>query len=144
MFSAQGGFWGCRCGVEAEISGVRCVVQFANSGDGGVRIASWRGCQKMTTKIGNEDPFDEVERGIDWLERLENMRARQDRESAILETVEYVEMLRKVIKNLSADATAESLSTVHGQEIADFIAVIGEPGTKDPWEEILKPALLER
>ena len=98
----------------------------------------------MTTKIGNEDPFDEVERGIDWLERLENMRARQDRESAILETVEYVEMLRKVIKNLSADATAESISMVHGQETADFIAVIGEPGTKDPWEAILKPALLER
>ena len=134
----------CRCGVEAEISGVGCVVQFANSGDGRRANRKLEGCRDMTTKIGNEDPFDEVERGIDWLERLENMRARQDRESAILETVEYVEMLRKVIKNLSADATAESLSTVHGQEIADFIAVIGEPGTKDPWEEILKPALLER
>ena len=28
----------------------------------------------MTTILGNEDPFEEVERGIDWLERLENIR----------------------------------------------------------------------
>ena len=37
----------------------------------------------MTTILGNEDPFEEVERGIDWLERLENIRERQDREAAM-------------------------------------------------------------
>ena len=55
----------------------------------------------MTTILGNEDPFEEVERGIDWLERLENIRERQDREAAMRETVEYVEMLRGVLMELS-------------------------------------------
>ena len=37
-------------------------------GFGGVQTASGR-TSKMTTILGNEDPFEEVERGIDWLER---------------------------------------------------------------------------
>ena len=70
----------------------------------------------MTTILGNEDPFEEVERGIDWLERLENIRERQDREAAMRETVEYVEMLRGVLMELSGGASLESVA---GESIAD-------------------------
>ena len=98
----------------------------------------------MTTSIGNEDPFEEVERGIEWLERLENMKARQDREGAIQETVEYVEVLREVISILSGDAEAEWIAMRYGRGIADVIDGVRGDETKDPWEEYLKPALLNR
>ena len=97
----------------------------------------------MTTILGNEDPFEEVERGIDWLERLENIRARQDRDAAILETVGYVNRLREAITALSGDANLEGIAELHGQEIADLIRDIGDGGSDDPWIEYLQPTLLE-
>ena len=98
----------------------------------------------MTTILGNEDPFEEVERGIDWLERLENIRERQDREAAMWETVEYVEMLRGVLMELSGAATLESIADRHGKEVADLIEGIRGDGEKDPWVEYLRPTLIER
>ena len=103
----------------------------------------------MTTILGNEDPFEEVERGIDWLERLENIRERQDREAAMRETVEYVEMLRGVLMELSGGASlesvaGESIAERHGNEVADLIEGIRGDGEKDPWVEYLRPTLVER
>lgn len=98
----------------------------------------------MTTSIGNEDPFEEVERGIEWLEQLESMKARHDREGAIEETIEYVDALREVISILSGDAEAEWIEKRYGRGIAGVIDGIRDGGTKDPWEEYLKPALLDR
>ena len=98
----------------------------------------------MTTILGNEDPFEEVERGIDWLERLENIRERQDREAAIRQTVEYVEMLREAIAALSDDANLERIAELHGQEIADLIRDIRDGGSDDPWIQYLRPTLLEQ
>ena len=99
----------------------------------------------MTTMIGNEDPFDEVERGIDWLERLESIKARQDKEAAIRETVEYVNRLRSAIAALSSagdlDIDLQRIAESHGQEIADLIQGIGNGGPDDPWTEYLRPAL---
>ena len=97
----------------------------------------------MTTMLGNEDPFEEVERGIDWLERLENIRARQDRDAAILETVGYVNRLREAIAALSDDANLERIAELHGQEIADLMRDIRDGGSDDPWIEYLRPTLLE-
>ena len=98
----------------------------------------------MTTAIGNEDAFDEVERGIDWLERLENIKARQDREAAIHETVGYVSRLRAAISTLAGDATAEEIAELHGGEIAELVRGIRNGGTDDPWTEYLSPALQEQ
>ena len=103
----------------------------------------------MTTMLGNEDPFEEVERGIDWLERLENIRERQDREAAIRETVEYVEMLRGVLMELSGGASlesvaGESIADCHGNEVSELIESIRGDGEKDPWVAYLKPMLIER
>ena len=98
----------------------------------------------MTTRIDNEDPFDEAERGLDWLERLENMRARQDREEAIQETIEYVDVLREVISILSGDAEAAWIAKRYGPGIAGVIEGVRGEANKDPWVDYLKPALLER
>ena len=103
----------------------------------------------MTTILGNEDPFEEVERGIDWLERLENIRERQDREAAMRETVEYVEMLRGVLMELSGGASlesvaGESIAERHGNEVAALIESIRGDGEKDPWVAYLRPTLVER
>ena len=98
----------------------------------------------MTTILGNEDSFEEVERGIDWLERLENIKERQDREEAMRETVEYVEMLRGVLMELSGGASLESVADRHGKEVAELIESIRGDGEKDPWVAYLKPMLIER
>ena len=98
----------------------------------------------MTTILGNEDPFEEVERGIDWLERLENIRERQDREAAMRETVEYVEMLRGALMELSGSTTLESIADRHGNEVSELIESIRGDGEKDPWVAYLKPTLIER
>ena len=98
----------------------------------------------MTTILGNEDPFEEVERGIDWLERLENIRERQDREAAMRETVEYVEMLRGALMELSGSTTLESIADRHGIEVSELIESIRGDGEKDPWVAYLKPTLNER
>ena len=103
----------------------------------------------MTTILGNEDPFEEVERGIDWLERLENIRGRQDREAAMRETVEYVEMLRGALMELSGGASlesvaGESIADRHGNEVSELIESIRGDGEKDPWVAYLKPTLNER
>lgn len=120
------------------------VIQFANNGDNRLSDSDREGCRDMTTSIGNEDPFEEVERGIEWLERLESMKARQDREGAIQETIEYVNVLREVISILSGDAEAEWIEKRYGRRFADVIDGVRGSGTKDPWEEYLKPALLDR
>jgi len=98
----------------------------------------------MTTAIGNEDAFDEVERGIDWLERLENIKARQDREAALRETVRYVTGLRTAISALVGDATTERIAELHGSEVADIVEGIRTGGSVDPWNEYLRPALQEQ
>ena len=98
----------------------------------------------MTTIVGHEDPFEDVERGIDWLERLENIRARRDREAAIREVVGYVDRLRGALIVLSQDAKPEQIAELHGQEIAGLIAGMRDGGSDDPWDEYLRPALLDQ
>ncbi len=120
------------------------MIQFADNVDKRLSDSNREGCPDMTTSIGNEDPFEDVERGIEWLERLENMKARQDREGSIQETIEYVGMLREVISILSGDAEAEWIEKRYGRGIADVIDGIRGGGSRDPWEEYLKPALLDR
>ena len=97
----------------------------------------------MTTTLSHEDPFDEVERGIDWLERLENIKARQDREAAMRETVEYVNRLRQVITALSSDTPIEQIAERHDEEIAALVESVRKSGEDDPWHKYLKPALME-
>ena len=96
------------------------------------------------TARGSDDDFDKVERGIDWLERLEIIKARQDRDSAIRETVEYVNRLRAAIIALSGDADVDQLAARHGGDVASVVESVRESETTDPWTEYLHPTLIEQ
>ena len=70
------------------------------------------------TARGSEDhdDFERVQQGIDWLERLEVIKARQDRESAIQETVEYVNRLRAAVTALARDADVNQIAAQYGSD----------------------------
>ena len=95
------------------------------------------------TARGSDDDFDRVERGIDWLERLEAIKTRRDRESAVRETVEYVNSLRAAVTALAGDADTDRLADLHGGDVADLVDSLRDTESTDPWTEYLRPALLE-
>ena len=95
------------------------------------------------TARGSDDDFDRVQQGIDWLERLEVIKARQDRESAINETVEYVNRLRAAVTAFAGDTDINDLAARYGSDVAGLVDGIRETGSTDPWTEYLRPSLLE-
>ena len=95
----------------------------------------------ITTQASDDD-FDRVEQGIDWIERLEGIRARQDRESATRETVEYVGRLRAALIALAADASPHEIAARHGGAVAQLVDSIRDNEITDPWTEYLLPSLL--
>ena len=95
------------------------------------------------TARGNDDDFDKVEQGIDWLERLEAIKARRDRESAMTETTKYVNSLRAAIIALAGDADKNQLAAYYGGEVASLVESVRDPETADPWTEYLSPALMD-
>lgn len=95
------------------------------------------------TARGSDDDFDRVQQGIDWLERLEVIKARQDRESAIHESVEYVNRLREALVALAGDADVNDIAGWHGDDVANLVDSIRDNVSTDPWTEYLRPTLLE-
>ena len=94
----------------------------------------------ITTQASDDD-FDSIEQGIDWIERLEAIRARQDRQSATDETVEYVNRLRKAVLALAGEVSAHQLAAAHGSAIAQLVDGIRDNDVTDPWTEYLLPSL---
>lgn len=94
----------------------------------------------LTTQASDDD-FDRVEQEIDWIERLENIRTRQDKDSAFEETVQYVEMLRRAVTALAGDTAPHQLASAHGPEVAQLVDSIRDGEITDPWTEYLLPAL---
>ena len=95
------------------------------------------------TARGSDDDFERVRQGIDWLERLEVIKARQDRESALRESVEYVNRLREALAVLAGDADIDDIAGWHGRDVAILVDGIRDNGSPDPWTEYLRPTLLE-
>lgn len=95
----------------------------------------------ITTQASDDD-FNRVEQGIDWIERLEGIRARQDRESATEETVQYVERLRQAVTALAGDIAPHQLASTHGPEVAYLVDSIRDSEITDPWTEYLLPSLV--
>ena len=52
-----------------------------------------------TTAVG--DPFDDAERGLEWLEKLEALQARSASDRAAYEVAEYVMQLRAAVTALA-------------------------------------------
>ena len=69
-----------------------------------------------TTAVG--DPFDDAERGLEWLEKLEALQARSASDRAAYEVAEYVMRLRAAVTALAGDRTASDLNEAVGPETA--------------------------
>ena len=89
-----------------------------------------------------DDPFDQVERQIDWVEQLENVRVRHESLSASRDVVPYVEALRESIIKLAGRQTYEDLQLLHGKEAADLIDTVRRRDPDDSWNGAIKPGLL--
>ena len=95
----------------------------------------------ITTRASDDD-FDKIEQGIDWIERLESIRARRDQEAATKETIQYVDRLREALTTLTGDMSSHQLASAHGLEVAQLIDSIRDEEMTDPWTEYLLPSLL--
>ncbi len=99
----------------------------------------------MTTAMNpepEEDPFEQVEEQIDWIEQLENVRIRHESLSASREVIPYVEALRESIIKLAGRQTYEDLRLLHGAEVADLVDTVRRRNPDDSWNATIKPALL--
>lgn len=101
----------------------------------------------MTTTMSptpepEDDPFEQAERQIDWIERLENVRVRHESLSASRHVVPYVEALREAMIKLAGRQTYEDLRLLHGAEAAELVDSVRRRDPDDPWHSTIKPALL--
>ena len=94
-----------------------------------------------TTAVG--DPFDDAERGLEWLEKLEALQARSASDRAAIEVAEYVMQLRGAVAALAGERTASELAEAVGAETAQLVEQLRQAGDKDYWNTRVLPALLK-
>ena len=94
------------------------------------------------TAQASEDDFEKVEQQIDWIERLEGIRAQRDKELALRETLSYVDRLRAAVIALAGDTPPAQLAARHGPAVATLVNSLTDPDDVDPWAEYLLPALV--
>ena len=95
----------------------------------------------MSTTNSLDDGFEEAERGLEWLERLEALQARSASDKAAFEVVEYVIKLRTAVTELAGDRTAAELSEAVGWETAQLVYELRQDGDQDYWNTSILPAL---
>ncbi len=97
----------------------------------------------MSVANALDDPFDDAERGLEWLERLEALQSRAASERAAYEVAEYVMLLRNAVTALAGDRTLSELSSTVGRETAELVENLRRAGGRDYWNTRIRPALLE-
>ena len=97
----------------------------------------------MTTTNALGDGFEEAERGLDWLEKLEALQARSASDRAAYEVAEYVMKLRTAVTRLAGDRTAAQLNQDVGTETARLVEDLREARDDDYWNTRIRPALLK-
>ncbi len=97
----------------------------------------------MTTTNALDDRFDEAERGLEWLEKLEALQARSASDRAAYEVAEYVMQLRAAVTALAGERTASELAGAVGPETAELVEELRQAGGKDYWNTRVLPALLK-
>ena len=100
------------------------------------------GCQLSTTNA-LDDGFEEAEKGLEWLERLEALQARSASDKAAFEVVDYVVKLRTAVTALAGDRTRDELSQTLGEETAQLVAELRHEDGQDYWSTKIRPALLK-
>ena len=96
----------------------------------------------MTTTNALGDGFDEAERGLDWLEKLEALQARSASDRAAYEVAEYVMKLRAAVTALAGDRSASELGQAAGKEVAQLVEELRDQ-RDDYWNTRIRPALLK-
>ena len=97
----------------------------------------------MSTIGGLYDRFEEAERGLDWLEKLEALQARSASDRAAYEVAEYVMKLRTAVTELAGDRTASELSKDVGAETTQLVEELRQSGDNDYWNTRIRPSLLK-
>ena len=97
----------------------------------------------MTTTNALDDRFDEAERGLEWLEKLEALQARSASDRAAVEVAEYVMQLRAAVTALAGERTAAALTEAVDAETAQLVEQLRQAGDKDYWNTRVLPALLK-
>lgn len=96
----------------------------------------------MSTTDALDDSYEEAERGLDWLEKLEALQARSASDKAAYEVAEYVMKLRNAVTRLAADRTASQLTKDVGEETTRLVEELRRSGDDD-WNTRIRPALLK-
>ena len=96
----------------------------------------------MTTINAVGDGFDDAERGLEWLEKLEALQSRSASQRAAYEVAEYVMKLRTAVTELAGERTFSELSSSVGVETAQLVEELREAGERDYWNTKIRPALL--
>ena len=97
----------------------------------------------MSTTNALDDRFDDAERGLEWLEKLEALQARSASDQAAYEVAEYVMKLRTAVTDLAGDRTASELSQAVGTETARLVEELRQVGDNDYWNTRIRPSLLK-
>ncbi len=97
----------------------------------------------MTTTNALGDGFEEAERGLDWLEKLEALQARSASNRAAYEVAGYVMKLRTAVTELAGDRTVSQLSRDVGTETAQLVEQLRDARDDDYWNTRIRPALLK-
>ena len=97
----------------------------------------------MTTTNALDDGFEEAERGLDRLEKLEALQVRSASDRAAHEAAEYVMRLRTAVTELAGERTASELSEDVGAETARLVEELRRKGDDDYWNTTIRPALLK-
>ncbi len=97
----------------------------------------------MTTINSLDDMFEDAERGLEWLEKLEALQARSASDHAAFEVAEYVMRLREAVTALAGDRTAAQLSEAVGEDTAQLVQELRQAGDDDYWNTKIRPILLK-
>lgn len=97
----------------------------------------------MTTTNALDDRFEEAERGLDWLEKLEALQVRAASDRAAYEVAEYVIKLRAAVTQLAGNRTVSELSEAVGAEAARLVEELRQAGDHDYWNNRIRLALLK-
>ena len=97
----------------------------------------------MTTTNALDDRFEDAERGLEWLEKLEALQSRSASDRAAIEVAEYVMKLRNAVTELAGDRTAAQLTEAVGTETARLVEELRQAGENDYWNTRIRPALLK-
>ena len=88
----------------------------------------------MTTTNDMEDRFEDAERGLEWLEKLEALQARSASDRAALDVAEYVMKLRAAVTALAGGRSASELA--RGGGCGD--GAVGGGASAGGWQRLLE------